>query len=461
MSTLAEQVVEQLKTDMDNVYDAGYQRGLKEVGGVDVSKFGIQNEVKGTNIVTLDYVNENEHNVEVQLSSDTVTDFSGVEVKCTGSQLFDLESCVGFESLYVNFDNEIDVENRTITITNKSNNTGFLKLGHLLAGTYYLSCLAEPSADTITSFLISKGSMGIVNRIISLSLKGGIFTVDEESDIYMVMNIGNEKPTVVKNISLNYGSKELPYEPYVEKTYFANVDGTVDGVTSISPLMNIICEDVDISAKYYQSPSVEYNKFWDVFQDNGNRTDYAYSFGGKGWTSETFKPKYDIKPTVASSIFQKSNINCDLVALLNELGIVLDFANCSAGIGNAFQESTFTRVGVIDARQCPNINYLFTGCTKLEVVDKIILSDTVAQGVSVAFSSCSKLREIRIEGKIRANLGMLQSSLLSAESIQSIIDALADLTGQTAQTITFHADVKAKLTDTQIATITGKNWTLA
>ena len=90
MSTLAEQVVEQLKTDMDNVYDAGYQKGLKEVGGLDVSKFGIQNEVTGKGLVTLDYVNENEHNVEVKLSSDTVTDFSGVEVKCIGKNFFDL-----------------------------------------------------------------------------------------------------------------------------------------------------------------------------------------------------------------------------------------------------------------------------------------------------------------------------------------------------------------------------------
>lgn len=32
MSTLAEQVVEQLKTDMDNVYDAGYQKGVLASG---------------------------------------------------------------------------------------------------------------------------------------------------------------------------------------------------------------------------------------------------------------------------------------------------------------------------------------------------------------------------------------------------------------------------------------------
>jgi hypothetical protein len=38
---------------------------------------------------------------------------------------------------------------------------------------------------------------------------------------------------------------------------------------------------------------------------------------------------------------------------------------------------------------------------------------------------------------------------------------LVDLTGATTQTLTFNKDVKAKLTETQIATITNKNWTLA
>lgn len=48
MSTLAEQVVEQLKTDMDNVYDAGYQKGKSEGGIFPIdylsSYFNIENK---------------------------------------------------------------------------------------------------------------------------------------------------------------------------------------------------------------------------------------------------------------------------------------------------------------------------------------------------------------------------------------------------------------------------------
>lgn len=76
--------------------------------------------------------------------------------------------------------------------------------------------------------------------------------------------------------------------------------------------------------------------------------------------------------------------------------------------------------------------------------------------------SCPSLEEIRFKtGTIFVNPSLDYCPLLSDESIQSVIDGLADLTGQEAQTITFHATVKSKLTEEQISTITSKNWTLA
>lgn len=60
---------------------------------------------------------------------------------------------------------------------------------------------------------------------------------------------------------------------------------------------------------------------------------------------------------------------------------------------------------------------------------------------------------------IKSSIAFSVASKLSDESIQSIIDGIAQVT--TAQTITFHAAVKAKLTEEQIATINEKGWTLA
>lgn len=73
---------------------------------------------------------------------------------------------------------------------------------------------------------------------------------------------------------------------------------------------------------------------------------------------------------------------------------------------------------------------------------------------------CPKLETIRfVENTIKYTLSMPSASLLSDESIQSIIDGLA--TVETAQTLKLNNNVIAKLTETQLATITGKNWTLA
>lgn len=111
-----------------------------------------------------------------------------------------------------------------------------------------------------------------------------------------------------------------------------------------------------------------------------------------------------------------------------------------------------------------NLQYFSRNASKLKrIIGSFNTSSiTASWQATSAFVGCTLLEEIRfVPSSIFVAFGFANSSLLSDASIQSIIDGLADLTGQTAQTITFHKDVKAKLTETQIATITGKNWTLA
>lgn len=90
------------------------------------------------------------------------------------------------------------------------------------------------------------------------------------------------------------------------------------------------------------------------------------------------------------------------------------------------------------------------------------LDFTSATNVGDIFRSTRGITEIRIK-PLTLHISMSVATLaeLSTESIQSIVGGLADLTGQESQTITFHTDVKTKLTDGQISTITNKNWTLA
>lgn len=77
------------------------------------------------------------------------------------------------------------------------------------------------------------------------------------------------------------------------------------------------------------------------------------------------------------------------------------------------------------------------------------------------FHIASALETIRfVPGTIKASVVFSYSSALTDESIQSIVDGLADLTGGTAQTLTLHATVGAKLTDAQKTAISAKNWTV-
>jgi exopolyphosphatase/pppGpp-phosphohydrolase len=97
---------------------------------------------------------------------------------------------------------------------------------------------------------------------------------------------------------------------------------------------------------------------------------------------------------------------------------------------------------------------------KIANAQKIIISEKITN-FGYFVTNCLALEHIIFEGVIIVSIGFKQSSLLDNASIQSIINCLADLTGQTAQTLTLHADVGAKLTDEQKVTITAKNWILA
>ena len=178
---------------------------------------------------------------------------------------------------------------------------------------------------------------------------------------------------------------------------------------------------------------IYYDTFWDIFQDYGNRRTYQECFR-RGWSDDNYNPKY---PIVTDS---SGNINAYDIFIYNS-------------------NITDTKVD-IDISQSKTTRTMFLSCTNLVTIRKIITSENVTS-YDRNFSNCTKLENITFEGVIGCNISFVHSSKLSDASVQSIIDHLADLTGQATQTLTFHKEVGAKLTDTQKATITAKNWTLA
>lgn len=80
---------------------------------------------------------------------------------------------------------------------------------------------------------------------------------------------------------------------------------------------------------------------------------------------------------------------------------------------------------------------------------------------SNAFSYATSLKTLVLKPYgIRTSFSISSSGSLSDSSIQNVITALAYLSGQTAQKVTFHSTVKGRLTDSQLSQISAKNWTL-
>lgn len=203
----------------------------------------------------------------------------------------------------------------------------------------------------------------------------------------------------------------------------------------------------------------EYNRFWNSFQKNGKRIGYAYAFGGEGWTEETFKPEYNMKPTNATYMFAKSGIKGSLAELLTKAGVTLDTSNCDNHI-RMFAECTgITEVPHIDLTKTDYATSIFEWCIALKKVSLKVAENTFPN-CSGWFTKCSALEDVNMDGCLDKSISFVDSPNLTVTSVYSVISCLKDLTGATSQTLTLHADVGNKLPEELRAMITAKNWTL-
>lgn len=180
-------------------------------------------------------------------------------------------------------------------------------------------------------------------------------------------------------------------------------------------------------------------------------------------------PLEELELTIPNLNGANGSISFQASSGLKKIKLITDQTDVSMSMGNMFATIAATtyndELQVIDLSEFSVImTSAINMCSGNRELKEIIGSLNVSSVKTFTnmFRYCTHLRDVRfVSGTIKYNIGFAQSNLLSDESIQSILDGLADLTGVDAQTITFHSDVKAKLTEDQIVTITGKNWTLA
>ncbi len=178
----------------------------------------------------------------------------------------------------------------------------------------------------------------------------------------------------------------------------------------------------------------EYDRFWDEFQDYGNRTNYTYAFAYGGWTDETYNPKYKIRPTMSNNIFMS---NADIT----DTKVTIDLTN-------------------------PNGNQkfgLFTSATKLKTIRKLIINETnIFQASTSTFNNCKSLENITFEGIIGKSIDFQWSTLLSRESIENIVSCLSTTATDVTLTLSETAVNNAFTQDEWNTLIAQKpNWTIS
>lgn len=102
-------------------------------------------------------------------------------------------------------------------------------------------------------------------------------------------------------------------------------------------------------------------------------------------------------------------------------------------------------------------NNAVRNCTSLTSITFYKVLDLWHTG---ALKGCTNIETINLVDGWNTSIYAQYCSKLTSECVDNMISCLADMTGSNAPTINFHADVKAKLSNEQITTITGKNWTL-
>ena len=119
-----------------------------------------------------------------------------------------------------------------------------------------------------------------------------------------------------------------------------------------------------------------------------------------------------------------------------------------------------------------NMSSMFNGCSNLTTLDLSNFNTSSVTNMSYMFYRCSSLTSIigthTLEevqaGTIKALRGLKvgisfsDSPNFERASILALFYGLADLTGNTAQTVTLHAMAKARLTAEDIKIATDKNW---
>lgn len=208
---------------------------------------------------------------------------------------------------------------------------------------------------------------------------------------------------------------------------------------------------------YEAGKQAEWDAFWDVFQENGNRTGYQQTF--VRWKQENFNPKYSfiLVGAGAAQMFQYARIT-DIITPFKKRNLVLDTSEVDY-FTQMFQGAHTEHIPTLDMRKAVNTSYMFGSGCAVVTIDKLIVSETTPLNQSVFDGA--QLENITFEGVIGSDVSFSYCKKLTHESLMSIITHLKDFNGTSeTRTLTLGNTNSAKLTEEERMIAFTKGWTL-
>lgn len=198
---------------------------------------------------------------------------------------------------------------------------------------------------------------------------------------------------------------------------------------------------------FIDGKQAEYDRFWDSYQENGNRRDYDYGFAGRGWCFGALYPKYPIKfGGSASYTFATLGGTANATYLSGvldfvEMGIELDFSDTINAIYTFQYARAIKRLGVLDFTNCENMNRTFYACN-VETIDEFKVSEKTQYNHT--FDYAGKLTSLTVSGTIANNgFSLTSAKNLNHDSLISIINALSTTTNNLSVALSLTAVNKA------------------
>lgn len=174
----------------------------------------------------------------------------------------------------------------------------------------------------------------------------------------------------------------------------------------------------------------EWDKFWDAYQNYGERRDYNYAFYS-GWNDDCYNPKYPIN--------LHTNINYTTYVY-------------------SYSAITDTKVEIISPK---GTHMTFYNARNLRIIRKF----TVTEESSIAnntFNGCGALEELTLSGTLASAINLSYCPKLNKASIESVFSCMSDTTTGLTATFSTTAKNNAFTTEEWDALVASKpNWTIA